>query len=392
MTIEVSVIELSKAVSIVARAANNKVNAGYPNAFRLTASSADKNRLTLSAFDLSTAIECSINAMISSKLDVVVSAQMLKDILSSSQGDRVELNDIPKKSRIGISSLRCNWDVGYLKPDDYPLAPELADDETYLSLSATDLVDLFGTVAYAASNDETRPVITAINVQFVSVDHKVLIKSAATDGHRLSVANCAIETDYGSANLDLSINIPVKAIRDLIGIIKSDDVSEDIISVRFDDSMIKFEWTDDDGRDRMMLSRLIDGDYPQYQQLIAPSFASNVVIDRQNLLAAVNRASIIARSSNNKIIIQFSEDGCSVKADQELGGSIEEIEDIELNGAEQSFVFNYKYVIDALKNISTTKVKIQFNESNTPVVLSGDTDESSISDIHLLAPITDTNS
>jgi DNA polymerase-3 subunit beta len=385
MTIEVSASELSKAVSIASKAANSKFNNGYPSAFRLTASSSD-SRLTLAAFDLSTAIECSINALIGSELDVIVSAQMLKDILSAAQGDRVELNNIAKKQRLGISSMRCNWDIGYLMPDDYPVAPELSEGSTVLDVSSTDLIDLLGGIVYAASADETRPNIMAVNIQIDSAKDKMTIRSAATDGHRLATAKYYINTFNGNSLIGNAINIPSKVIKDLIGILKSEDVYEDSVLITYDDSMVKFTWKDLEMRARIIISRLTDGEYPPYEQLFASSFAGSVVIDRHSLLSAVNRASIVARASNNKVIVKFG-DTCSVEADQELGGSIEDIEDIELSGEPIDFCFNYKYLSEALKNISTTKVRFEYNAHDMPVTIKGDREESSIVATHMISPI-----
>jgi DNA polymerase III subunit beta len=385
MTVEVSAIELSKAVSIASRASNSKVNTGYPNAFRLTATSGDKALLTLSAFDLSTAIKCSITGMISSDIDVVVSSQMLKDILSSSTGDRIELTDNSKKHRLGVSSLRCNWDIGYLEPDDYPLAPELADDAAVLSVPATDLIDLLSSVVYAASTDEARPNIVAVNLEIISVENTNLIRSAATDGHRLASAEFHVDSLGGVDLHDDSIVIPAKAVRDLIAILKADEVHEDTILIEYDKSTIRFTWNDIEQRDRVIVSRLIDDTYPPYKGSISPHFANTVKINRQSLLTAINRASIIAKSSNNKIVIEFG-DSCTIEAEQDLGGSIEDIEDIEVEGEAVSLIFNYKYVLDALKNIESDKINIRYNDNNSPVLIDIDDDES-ISAIHLLMPI-----
>jgi len=206
------------------------------------------------------------------------------------------------------------------------------------------------------SFSESRPEISGIYIKF----DKNLIKLAATDSFRLAEKN--IETKNNQNSRGQMIIVPQRTIQELIRILTD---KEEEIEIVLSTSQILFDLDD-----CQIISRLIDGQYPDYQQIIPVNFKTEVIINREDLISNIKVASIFSGKINNvKLIINPKKSLLEIVAkDVDIGENKSQIE-ARIDGQEVETVFNYRYLLDGLNNILSDKVSLGFNESDKPMVI-----------------------
>src|SRR3989442_5284459 len=218
---------------------------------------AEENQLALAATDTEIALRTSLEAQIEQPGAVLLPARLLVDIVRSTSGDTIALEYQVESSKVAVSSERATFSLRTLIADDFPRMPDVPDDKSVV-LPARAVAATIERVAKAASRDETRPVLTGI---LVSVDEQGL-RMVATDSYRLSVK----ETPLGDGDREpFEANVPARALQGLSRVASETDAETIKIAAR--DNQVVF------GVERMTLSsRLIDGQFPNYRQLVPESY------------------------------------------------------------------------------------------------------------------------
>jgi len=195
-----------------------------------------------------------------------------------------------------------------------------------------------------------------------------ILEFAATDSHRLAVVATELNAEDAETTIELpklAITIPAKALRELERIV-SDESGTDKVKVSFDEQVMVFELGD-----RLLTSTKILGDYPAYGQLIPQKFIREIILDRKRLLSSLELVAVLAQKNNLvKFSINNEASELIVSADAQDIGNAEQSLPAQIMGEDIEIAFNIKYLMDGLKAIPTSEIKMQLNEWNQPVIFS----------------------
>ena len=257
--------------------------------------------------------------------------------------------------------LRCNkanYKLLGLPAEEFPLLPQVKEESRFVVDKAM-LREAIKQTLFATSSDETRAILTGVLVVFQGDS----LKFVATDTHRLAVRDCAVKEGSGSA----SAIVPSRAMSELGRIIGGDE--GDVI-VTLSSNQIQFHIPDEKGGDTTLISRLIDGQFPNYERVIPASHTKKLTIEREGFAAAVKRASIVARDSANRIVLRTTEDGDRLTITAESGsvGNAEEEVEVAREGddAPVEIAFNAKYLSDVLAVLDSEGLHIELTEPLRP--------------------------
>lgn len=314
--------------------------------------SSQTSAIVLTGFDGNLGIRVMVDADVKSPGRVTLPARLLTDIVSKlPQGD-VTLTITEKDDSISaeIKSTSGKYKIQGMSADEFPELPEVDGPQATLPYDAV-IEGLQGTL-FAASTDEAKQVLTGVHITIGKS-----IEFAATDGHRLSVVSATGENATATA---MDVTIPASALREVQRMVQA---QKQAVTVQFNEQLAVFEC----GTQRLT-TRLLEGQYPNYQQLIPKQFSTTATLDRASLLASLGRVAVLADQKNNVVKLKFSDDSVELKADAADVGSGEETLPCTTTG-DLEIAFNVKYLADGLKAIGTNEVLMSMNSPTSPVVI-----------------------
>ena len=326
---------------------------------------AKTQRVSLSAFDLSLGIQTSFPAQVEESGSLTLPAKLLGDIVSRLPDGDITLDSGNEADAGLLTTLTCasgRYQMRGMGAEEFPELPVIEDGEL-ATLSAEALIDGLRGSLFAASADETKQVLTGVHLSLQPDG----LEFAATDGHRLSVVQTIEEEaspDRSKSETALNVTIPAKALQELVKMLGQGGSS---VAVQFDQGQAIFEWTD-----QRLTSRLLEGQYPNYRQLIPKQFSHQMTVDRRLLLGALERISVLADQKNNivKMSLNDSTQELTLSVDAQDVGSGRETMPAQISGDSLEVAFNVKYLVDGLKAIATTEVQMQLNTATSPAILS----------------------
>ena len=320
--------------------------------------------LTVSAFDLAIGLKMSIPVFALQEGKTCISAGQFTKMVSDLPDGDIEF--VLEEDKLKMSIGRSFRDLATLSPEEYPKLPTV-DDGSSILLTAEALKAASG-VMFAVSSDETKQVLTGVNLQVKDGG----IKFAATDGHRLAVITPP-ETGY-DPDFYLNVTIPGKAFKELISIAASQDVR-----FSFDQGQAAFK-----GEGWELLSRVLDGNYPNYPQLIPASFTRTITVKRSEAIDAFSRLKSVLDDKTPIVKLTIDAETIVFRAEHaEVSNAVETI-DCSLGGEPILIAFNAKYLADALRFTRSETIHLRGNNPTNPVVIHDDDDDGSLA---LLMPI-----
>ncbi|NJR49224.1 MAG: DNA polymerase III subunit beta [Leptolyngbyaceae cyanobacterium CSU_1_3] len=358
---------LNSHLSLVSRAVSSRPT--HPVlANILLSADAKTQQVSLSAFDLSLGIQTSFSAQVQEGGTLTLPAKLLGDIVARLPDGDITLDSDLNAETGMLTTLTCasgRYQMRGMSAEEFPELPAIEDGEL-AHLSTEALIDGLRGTLFSSSGDETKQVLTGVHLSLQPDG----LEFAATDGHRLAVVQTINQDEDGSPasktenDASLDVTIPAKALQELIKMLGQSGAS---IAVRFDQGQVVFEWTN-----QRLTSRLLEGQYPNYRQLIPRQFSHQMTLDRRVLLGALERISVLADQKNN--IVKMSLDGnnqeLTLSVDAQDVGSGRESMTAQITGDSLDVAFNVKYLVDGLKAIATTDVQMQLNTATSPAILS----------------------
>ena len=290
-------------------------------------------------------------------------ARLLSDIVSRLPDEDITLDSGDEEDASGLVTLICStgrYQVRSMAADEFPALPTIEDGET-ANLPIENLIDGLRGSLFATSSDETKQVLTGVHLTIQSEG----LEFAATDGHRLAVVQTEDQGDQPAKVNDLAVTIPAKALQELIKMLER--LAGSAVTVTFDPSQAVFEWSE-----QRLTSRLLEGQYPNYRQLLPKGFTRQMTIDRRLLLSALERIAVLADQRNNivKLSLDSVKQELALSVDAQDVGSGKETIPAQITGEDLEIAFNVKYLMDGLKAIPTTDVQLQTNTATSPAILS----------------------
>jgi DNA polymerase-3 subunit beta len=252
--------------------------------------------------------------------------------------------------------------INTISADDFPSVPVTASgatDTVTFGVQPAEFVSGLGSTLFSASSDQAKMLLTGVNLQLAGNS----LTFAATDGHRLSVLT--LDDIVDTEETEFNFTMPAKILAEIARIIGakpkfspvSFTVSKQDVTMVYGTYKVQF--------------RLVDGQYPNYRQLIPNNFMSVAVFDRLSLLTTLEQAAVVAAHHNNVVKFEFTEVGATIRADAD--GLMQFNEDLPVIGdsPEITIAFNVRYLIEVLKTkvMGADKVQIQMNAPTTPAVL-----------------------
>ncbi len=356
--------DLSSSLSLVSRAVSGKPSLPILTNIKLVATA---GRVQLTGFDLSLGIQTSFGAEVSEAGEIALPAKLLNDIVSRlPSGDiTIEQNDSQNGDGIVVTvkSKTGTYQVRGMDATEFPELPEPEDGEIqHLPIAA--LIDGLRGALIACSQDETKPILTGVNFKLEAEK----LEFAATDGHRLGVVETFLEAEQGASTLELTV--PARALRELEKMLGGKQAIEKI-SFSLGEGQAVFAWETAHGQ-QQLITRTIEGNYPDYRALIPSSFGKQVTIDRKQLVSALERIAVLADQHNNLVKFTISNEhqslDLSVEA-QDIGSGRESLT-AQVSGDDIEIAFNVRYLLDGLKNINAQNVAINLNGVLEQVVFS----------------------
>ncbi len=315
--------------------------------------STENNKLKISSTNLEIGINCWIIGKVKQKGGITVPARLISSLVDNLPNKKIEL-----KTKAQQLELKCEKFKATLKgliAEDFPIIPKIKD-KPIIKISGNNLKNSFSQVVEMVSFSESRPEISGIYIKF----DKNLIKLAATDSFRLAEKNIEIKTNQQLKTR--SIIIPQRTIQELIRILGEKDTEVEII---LSNNQILF-----DLEETQIISRLIEGQYPDYQQIIPDNFQTQAIINRQELINNIKIASLFSGKINDiKITLNPKKSLIEISAkDVDIGENKSKIE-TKIEGKEIEIVFNYQYLLDGLNHIFSDKVVLGLNTSANPMII-----------------------
>lgn len=313
-------------------------------------------KLELTATDLDVTIACSVPATVSRPGKTTVPVKRLFSIARELSAPEIEL-DIDDKAVMSIRAGGSFFKINGLSGEEFPPVSGLKQSRA-VSIPQETLKAMLRKTSFAASSDEARYVLNGI---FFSLkEHKVTL--VATDGRRLAMtdeeANVPVE-----AQVDFIV--PTKAINELNRLLSPGGSVE----IRFSENQVAFTMAKEGAPGILIQSKLVDGNYPNYRQVIPGECQERITLSREELLAALRRAELMTSDKSNSVKLTFSRNLLSITANTpEVGESREEIA-INHQGKDLAIAFNPTYLMDPLKALDEGEVAIELIDELSPGVI-----------------------
>lgn len=324
---------------------------------------ADHQGVTLTGSDSDISIERFIpteengyeNVKISQPGSIVLQARFFSEIVKKLPADHVDIEVSDHFATI-IRSGKSEFNLNGLDPQEYPRLPQINEEDSF-SIQANLLKNMIRQTVFAVSTSETRPILTGVNWQVSDGE----LTCVATDSHRLALRKAAVEGSNINFN---NVVIPGKSLTELSKILSDHD---DLIDIVVTESQILFK-----AKNILFFSRLLDGNYPDTSKLIPSESKTEVTISTKDLLQAIDRASLLAREGRNNVVRLVTKENSVVEISSnspEIGKVFEHVEAAALEGEELKISFSAKYMMDALKTMDYSEVKISFTGAMRPFII-----------------------
>lgn len=361
---------LAKGLSVVGRAVATRSTLPVLSNVML---STDNGRLKLSATDLEIGINCWVGAKVEEDGATTVPARSFIDLVNSLPPERIDMELVVRTQTLNLKCARYEANLKGIDAQEFPLIPSL--EEGQITLEPAIFKKMIEQVVLAAATDESRPILTGVLAKFEG-DRLTL---AAADGFRLSVRTAELPSETEPA----SVIVPARALAELARI--STDEEDITMAITPPRNQVLFHTPNVD-----LVSQLIEGNFPDYQQIIPKSYTTRTVLNTNSLLSACKTANIFARDAANIVRFQIVPGGelapghvTIAATSAELGDNVNEM-DASIEGDEIEIAFNVKYLIDLLSVMDTAQVALETTDPSSPGVIRpvGDVDF-----VHVIMPM-----
>jgi len=305
---------------------------------------ASGDRLRIVAYDMEIGAQSAVPIQVVEEGALTVPARMLGDVVASLPDATVEMNS-EDRSVLGLACGRSEYTINGLPADEYPALPEVSG-EVWFELTQAAMRDLIRATIFAASTDETRAILTGV---LLTKDENG-VRMVATDSYRLAVKTIPVSEGKGGAEA-VQVIVPARALQELNRMLDP-AADETPVRVATGEQQIRFEIGP-----YILISRLIEGQFPNYERVIPSEVERKIVVNREDLFGAIKRAAIVARAEASKLVFRTQEGTLTVTAESgEVGRAHEELA-AQVEGEEIEIAFNAEYLGDVLGVIGSDSVQ-----------------------------------
>src|SRR4051794_3595179 len=345
--------ELTQRLGVVARAVSTRASVQILSGVLLRA---ETGRLNLAATDMELSLRSSLDAQVEGEGAVVVPGRLLVDLVRLLPAEEVTFEHRPEEGVVHVTCGSSTASLHTYAAEDFPRLPDLDTVGTF-TVDRVVLLDTVSRVARSASRDESRPVLTGILVRFEA--GKLVM--AATDSYRLSVKETPLEGD----SPELEAIIPARALSELSRIAQSGETLE----LGVHENQVVFA-----ADDVWLTTRRIDGQFPNYRQLLPESFEHEVTLPRAELLDAVRRVSVMAQR-NSPLRMRFAEGELTLLAQTQDVGEAQEALPIGFTGEALEIGFNADFLREGIESVTADEIHLRLISPLRPGLIRADGDD-----------------
>lgn len=315
----------------------------------------DKNRLLISATNLENGISLWLGAKVEEEGEITIPAKTLSEVVSSLPAETINL-EVKENSLLlscGGYSARFNG----MPASEFPKLPTYSEENMIL-LPAEKILKAIDQVAFAAAADDSRPVLTGVLVGITEKD----LSLAATDGYRLSLKKIELENPLKE---NVSLILPAKTLLEVAKIITEEKGQDSIVKMGYtkEQNQIVFVFSDLE-----LFSRVIEGEFPDYEKIIPQTVNTKITIDKENLNRAVKIVSVFARESSNIVKIKAKEGILEMSANSpQMGENTNNLE-VKTEGEGIETAYNFRFLQSFLNAVSGHEVTLETTGSLNPGV------------------------
>ena len=345
---------LQKAINVLQKVSQNKTSSNLPGAIYMTTKN---GQVELQGNDFELGIRLTIDGDIKEPGTLVVGSRYFQELIRKLPGDTIELYKPEDGNSLTITSGSSEFNLVTLHPDDFSLVEQIHDQD-HVNIDSFAMKELIDLTNYAAATDEDRPVFTGALLEIKENE----VTMVATDTHRMAVKKITIDEP---ATTPMSAIIPTKTLAEVSRLLPTDNPA--MINIIWNRTQIVFNF-----ESIYIISRLIEGTYPEYEKVIPSQFDSSTVIDRREFAGAVDRVSLLAKDiSYNVIRYDWAESNVTLSTQNTEIGMAKEDVAVEFKGTPFTISFNGRYISDILRHSTGDNIHL-FLKQNGPVVIRQD--------------------
>ena len=358
--------ELNNAIQLVNKAVASRPTHPILANILITADEVTK-RVSLTGFDLNLGIQTSFEASVNKSGAITIPSKLLSEIVNKLPNESPVTILVEELSEnILLKSDRGSFNLKGIPSDDYPKLP-FVESGTSLDVNSNLFLKALKMTLFSSSNDESKQLLTGVNFKF----KKEVLESAATDGHRLAVVLSKEEDVIHENNEisdpsidDFSVTIPTRSLREIEKLV-SLKASEEKIKLFYDKGQVVFI-----SSNQIITTRTLEGEYPNYAQLIPDSFSKVFKFKTNSLIESLERIAVLADQQSSVVKIKLNDKNFAlISADAQDIGNANESLPVSYTGDEIEIAFNVKYLLEGLKVINSDNVLLKCNNPTTPAIL-----------------------
>lgn len=310
----------------------------------------EEGQLRLSSTNLEMAINTWVGGKIEEEGEITIPARIVNDYINNILADKITV--YTKNQTLHIETDKTQTHIKGLASEEFPLIPKVGE-KVYAKAEAADLAAVITEVAFAAAFSETQPEISGVLFSF---EGKTLTL-VATDRYRLAEGKVNLAAEIGEPR---QIIIPVRTVNELRRILTSGSVD-----IFLGEGQACFKTPDTE-----LVSRLIEGQYPDYQQILPRNFTTESQMNRQELIGSLKAASLFASESNNvELVLNPQNKQVVIRSQSAQVGDSEIRLDADFTGQKNSIIFNHRYLVECLNNLPDEKVVLKVIDASSPAAL-----------------------
>lgn len=319
---------------------------------------------------MSTNLEIGVSCVIRGKVEIegsfTAQSRLLADYVNLLPKKKVDLEVLQEEGKEGTLNIKCenySTKIKGTSANDFPLIPEIERKDPY-TCQAADLRQAISQTIFAVAVSETRPEISGVLLA-IKGDN---LTFAATDSYRLAEKTIKVKSQSGKSQ---NVIVPARTLQEILRILtsfKDPAAIENIekVEIYLTENQILFVIDNVE-----LISRLVEGQYPDYKQIIPTNYKTKASLDRQELIKATKTASLFTRSGIYDVNVDFAVANKKLvvsSTNNQLGENVSEL-DAKLEGEENNIVVNYKYLLDGLSVVESEEIDLEMNDSSNPCVL-----------------------
>lgn len=310
--------------------------------------SVTKDKIFLSSTDLEVAVTAQAEGKIEQEGRLTIPARLLSDFITNNHDKTISFST-PKENVLNLKSEHFEAKIIGISAEEYPTIPEMPK-ENVLNIEAKELLEATKKTVIATANDETRPVLAGIYFQF---DGKVLTM-AATDSFRLAEKKIALKEEIN----DKKFIVPMRTMTEVLRLMSS--IEGENVTISFTENQIAFKI----GKTEVV-SRLIEGAFPNYGQIIPEKFKISIIADFNTLNDAVKMSALFSKNSANNIKLNVKDGALTIISQAAETGEATSSIPAEITGGGITVAFNARYILDVLQILSSEKITINLNDESS---------------------------